>query len=224
MLRSSINIQLQCIERSVAHRRGQILSNKRGWQQNFSWLRTHHNDPSKIPRMADWAGKKTGHKILALYINVAVQYPQFFKQGLPKVTSDICHGCFQLARKILVTFAIFADVSGPFLVSPFSKSIQNFVTFVIFAIFAIFVKGVFSSQEKSLLLLRLLRYLRTFRGPSWLLLFLSLDSCQICYFCDFCDIFGHFVALLGFFSFKVFILVGFVILTIFAIFVSDFLT
>ena len=73
--------------------------------------------------------------------------------------------------------------------------------------------GVFSSQEKSLLLLRLLRYLRTFRGPSWLLLFLSLDSCQICYFCDIC---GHFGALLGFFSFKVLILVGFVILAIFA--------
>ena len=32
------------------------------------------------------------------------------------------------------------------------------------------------------------------------------------------------MALLGFFSFKVFILVGFVILAIFAIFVSDFLT
>ena len=61
----------------------------------------------------------------------------------------------------------------------FDKFIQepNFVTFVIFAIFAIFVTEVFSLQEKSLLLLRLLRYLRTFRGPSWLLLFLSLDSC-----------------------------------------------
>ena len=34
---------------------------------------------------------------------------------------DICHGCFQLARKILVTFAIFADISGSFLVSFFSK-------------------------------------------------------------------------------------------------------
>ena len=145
-------------------------------------------------------------------MNVAVQYPQFFKQGLPKVTSDICHRCFQLARKILVTCAIFPDISGPLLVSPFPTSIQNFVTFVIFAIFAIFVTGVFSSQEKFSLLLRLWRYLRTFRG-SWLLLFLSLDSCQICYFCDIC---GHFGALLGFFSFKVLILVGFVILAIFA--------
>ena len=34
---------------------------------------------------------------------------------------DICHGCFQLARKILVIFAIFADISWPFLVSSFSK-------------------------------------------------------------------------------------------------------
>ena len=31
MLRSSINIQLQCIERSVAHRRGQIFNNKTRW-------------------------------------------------------------------------------------------------------------------------------------------------------------------------------------------------
>ena len=61
--------------------------------------------------------------------------------------------CFQ--KKILVTFAIFAifaDISGPFM-------------------------GVFREHEKSLLLLRFLRYLRTFRGPSWLLLFPSLDSC-----------------------------------------------
>ena len=35
---------------------------------------------------------------------------------------DICHGCFQLARKMLVTFAIFADISGPFLASLLSKS------------------------------------------------------------------------------------------------------
>ena len=35
---------------------------------------------------------------------------------------DICHGCFQHATKILVTFAIFADISGPFLVSSLSKS------------------------------------------------------------------------------------------------------
>ena len=37
----------------------------------------------------------------------------------------ICHGCFQLARKILVTFAIFAifkDISGRFLASLLSKS------------------------------------------------------------------------------------------------------
>ena len=35
MLRSSINIQLQCIERSAAHRRGQILSNKEGGSRTF---------------------------------------------------------------------------------------------------------------------------------------------------------------------------------------------
>ena len=100
---------------------------------------------------------------------------------------DICHRCFQLARKILVTlaiFAVFADISGPFLVSSFSKS-GILLNFVIFAISAIFVTSVFSSQEKSLLLLR---YLRTFRGPSWLLCFVSLQFCYICYFCDFCNI------------------------------------
>ena len=51
-----------------------------------------------------------------------------------------------IARKILVTFAIFAifgDISGPFLDS-FCFQVWNFVTFVIFAIFAIFVMGVFS--------------------------------------------------------------------------------
>ena len=81
-------------------------------------------------------------------------------------------------------FATFADFSGPFLAFSLSKS-RNFVTFVIFAIFVI---GVFSWQEKSLLLLRFLQHLRTFRGPSFLLLFLSLEFCYICYFCDFCDI------------------------------------
>ena len=38
---------------------------------------------------------------------------------------DICHGFFELARKIFVTFAIFAiftDIMGPFLASFFSKS------------------------------------------------------------------------------------------------------
>ena len=165
ILRSSINIQLQCIERSVAHRRGQILSNKRGWQQNFSWLRTHHNDPSKISRMADWGEKKTGHKILALYINVAVQYPQFFKQGLPKVTSDICHRCFQLARKILVTCAIFPDISGPFLVSPFSTSIQNFVTFVIFFDFCDICHGSFQLARKILVTFATLAIFADISGP-----------------------------------------------------------
>ena len=80
---------------------------------------------------------------------------------------DICHGCFKLARNILVTFAtfaIFADILGPFLISSFAKS----------------------RILLHLLLLRFLRYLRTFWGPSWLLCFLSLEFCYICYFCDIC--------------------------------------
>ena len=68
MLRSSINIQLQCIKRSVAHRRRQILSNKRGWLRNFSWPRTHHNNRSKISRIAHW-GKENGHFTWMLLCN-----------------------------------------------------------------------------------------------------------------------------------------------------------
>ena len=44
---------------------------------------------------------------------------------VPAIYCDICNGCFKLARKIFVTFpifAIFADISGPFLASYFSKS------------------------------------------------------------------------------------------------------
>ena len=51
--------------------------------------------------------------------------------------------CHQLARVTRIgkaIFAIFADISGPFLPSSFS----NFVTFVILPNFAIFVTGVFS--------------------------------------------------------------------------------
>ena len=88
---------------------------------------------------------------------------------------DICHGCFQLARKILVSFAIFAvfaDISGPFLVSSFSKS------------------GILLN----LLFLRFLRYLsRAF----------SARKKNHCYFCDFWDICGHFGPPFGFFFFLV---------------------
>ena len=66
------------------------------------------------------------------------------------------------------------------------STIQFILFFLLFLRYLLL--GVFTYQEKSLLLLRFLPHLRTFRGPSWLLLFLSLDSCQICYFCDFCDI------------------------------------
>ena len=84
---------------------------------------------------------------------------------------DVCHGCFQLAWKILVTFTIFAifeDISGPFLASSLCKSwflldllfLCDFcdicrgcfqlawkilVTFAIFAIFAD-ISGSFSAS------------------------------------------------------------------------------
>ena len=35
---------------------------------------------------------------------------------------DICHARIWVAKKTLVTFAIFADISGPFLASSFPKS------------------------------------------------------------------------------------------------------
>ena len=84
---------------------------------------------------------------------------------------DICHGCFQLARNILVTFAIFAilaDFSGLFLVSSFSKT--RVLLNLLFLRFLRHLSRVFSARKK--------------------------NPCQ---FCDFCDICGHFVALLGFF-------------------------
>ena len=86
---------------------------------------------------------------------------------------DICDRCFKLARKILVTFAIFAiiaDISGPFLASLLSKS------------------GILSH----FLFLRFLRYLSR--------VFLARKR-NPCYIYDFWDICGHFGALLGFFFF-----------------------
>ena len=55
----------------------------------------------------------------------ASRCPQISQKSQKKYFCDICHGCFKLARKILVTFAIFAiiaDISGPFLASLLSKS------------------------------------------------------------------------------------------------------
>ena len=86
---------------------------------------------------------------------------------------DICRGCFQLARKILVSFAIFtifADISGPFLASSISES--WFLLDLLFLRFLRYLSRVFSACKKN---------------P--------------CYPCDFCGICGHFGALLGFFFF-----------------------
>ena len=59
MLRSSINIQLQCIKGSAAHRRGQILSNKRGGSRTF--MPKNPPQPSfKISRIAHWGKENTG--------------------------------------------------------------------------------------------------------------------------------------------------------------------
>ena len=74
---------------------------------------------------------------------------------------DICHGCVKLAGKILVTFAIFAifaDISGPFLASFLCKS------------------GI-------LLHLVFLRHLRYF---SWVFLANMKNPCYFCDFCDIC--------------------------------------
>ena len=152
---------------------------------------------------------------------------------------------FLASKKILVTFAIFAifaDISGPFLGSLLSKS--WFLLHLLFLRVLRYLSWVFSASKKNpFYFFNFLRYLGTFRGPSWLLFFLSLEFCYICYFCDIChgrfqlagkflvtfaifailapDISGPFF---GFFCFQVLILVRFVIFAIFAIFVSDFLT
>ena len=78
---------------------------------------------------------------------------------------DISHRCFKLARKILVTFAIFADISGPLLISSFSKS------------------GILLH----LLFLRFLRYL------SRVFLARKKNPCYFCDFCDICGHFGPFL-------------------------------
>ena len=75
---------------------------------------------------------------------------------------DSCDGCFQLARKILVTFAIFArfaDISGPFLVSSFSKS-----GILLNLLFLRYLSRMFSDRKK--------------------------NPCYFCDFCEICGHFG----------------------------------
>ena len=63
---------------------------------------------------------------------------------------DICHGCFKLARKILVTFAmfaIFADISGPFLASLLSKS--GILLHLLFFRFLRYLSWVFLASKKN---------------------------------------------------------------------------
>ena len=107
------------------------------------------------------------------------------KITLSQIQSD---WVFSASKKNPCYFCDFCDICGHFgaLLGFFSFYVRNFVTFVIFAIFAIFVMGVLSQHEKSLLLSRFLRYLGTFRGPSWLLVFVSLEFCYIWYLCDIC--------------------------------------
>ena len=159
MLRSSINIQLQCIERSVAQRRGQILSNKRGWQQNFSWLRTHLNNRSNP--------QPTVKTLLSLFETKTLTLIHRSPPSSP--------------RKALLQILLLKFTKCT--LQPLS-TIQFILFFLLFLRYLLL--GVFDYQEKSLLLLRFLPHLRTFRGPSQLLLFLSLDTSQICYFCDIC--------------------------------------
>ena len=63
---------------------------------------------------------------------------------------DICHGCVKLARKILVTFAmfaIFADISGPFLASLLSKS--GILLHSLFFRFLRYLSWVFLASKKN---------------------------------------------------------------------------
>ena len=83
----------------------------------------------------------------------------------------------------------FRGPSWPFIISMsfiFKSEIWLKLLFLLFLRYLLL--DILSRQEKSWLLLRFLRHSRTLRGPSWLLLFLSLEFCYICYFCAFCDI------------------------------------
>ena len=78
---------------------------------------------------------------------------------------DISHRCFKLARKILVTFAIFADISGPLLISSFSKS--GILLHLLFFRFLRYLSRVFLARKK--------------------------NPCYFCDFCDICGHFGPFL-------------------------------
>ena len=74
---------------------------------------------------------------------------------------DISHRCFKLARKNLVTLAIFADISGPLLISSFSKS--GILLHFLFLRFLRYLSRVFLARKKNpRYFFDFLRYLRTF--------------------------------------------------------------
>ena len=60
---------------------------------------------------------------------------------------DVCDRCFKLARKILVTFAIFADISGPFLASLLSKS--GILLHLLFLLYLRYLSQVFLARKKN---------------------------------------------------------------------------
>ena len=117
---------------------------------------------------------------------------------------------FHIARKILVTFAIFAifgDISGleslefchilyfcDICHGCFQLAWKILVTFAIFSIFAD-ISGPFLASF--LCNSGILLHLVFLRCLSWVFLAKMKNPC---YFCDFCDICRHFRALLGFFS------------------------
>ena len=78
-------------------------------------IRTYKQEKSLLLfRFLRYLGTFRGPSWLLFFLSLEFCYICYFCD-----ICDICHGCFQLAGKILVIFAIFADISGPFLVSFF---------------------------------------------------------------------------------------------------------
>ena len=120
---------------------------------------------------------------------------------------------FHIGWKILVIFAIFADISKPFLTFSLSKC-TIFVKFVILAIFALFVAQSFHLGKKILVTFAIFAKFADFTKPFLAFSLRKSRILKICYSCYFCHI------CYSIFS-KCTIFVKFVILAIFALFVAQ---
>ena len=131
----------------------------------LSWVfLASKKNPCYFYHFCDICGHFGGSSWFLLFLSLEFCYICYF--------CDFCdtfYGCFKPARKILVTFAIFADLSGPFLASSFSKS----------------------RILLHLLFLRFLGYL------SWVFLASKKNPCHFCDFAIFADISGTLLGFLS---------------------------